>query len=52
MLAGLDSEEDRRAFRALLRRLATHADALDPGRSACVAVPRTPTSLAPLSVLP
>ncbi len=39
VLAGLDSEEDRRAFRALLRRLATHADALDPGRSACVAVP-------------
>ena len=31
--------EDRRAFRALLRRLATHADALDPVHSACVAVP-------------
>jgi DNA-binding MarR family transcriptional regulator len=47
VLAGLDCEEDRQAFRALLRRLATHADALDPGRSACgvvqdAGVPCTP----------
>jgi DNA-binding MarR family transcriptional regulator len=35
VLAGLDSDADRRAFRALLRQLATHADTLDPAPSAC-----------------
>ena len=35
VLAGLDSDADRRAFRALLRQLATHADALDPAPGAC-----------------
>lgn len=30
ILAGLDTAEDRRIFRALLRQLATHANALDP----------------------
>jgi len=35
VLAGLDSDADRRAFRALLRQLATHVDALDPTRSSC-----------------
>jgi DNA-binding MarR family transcriptional regulator len=35
VLTGLENEADRRAFRALLRRLATHADALDPGHAAC-----------------
>jgi hypothetical protein len=35
VLAGLDTADDRRAFRALLRQLATHADALDPAASAC-----------------
>jgi DNA-binding MarR family transcriptional regulator len=37
VLAGLDSEEDRRAFRALLFQLAAHADLLDPVRSSCEA---------------
>jgi DNA-binding MarR family transcriptional regulator len=35
VLAGLDSDADRRAFRALLRQLATHADALDPAPAGC-----------------
>jgi hypothetical protein len=35
VLAGLDSEADRQAFRSLLRRLATHADVVDPARDAC-----------------
>jgi DNA-binding MarR family transcriptional regulator len=35
VLAALETEEDRAAFRALLRRLATHADALDPAPGAC-----------------
>ena len=35
VLAGLDSDADRQAFRALLRQLATHADALDPAHSTC-----------------
>jgi DNA-binding MarR family transcriptional regulator len=35
VLAGLDKDEDRRAFRALLRRLATHANELDPVHGAC-----------------
>ena len=39
MLSGLDSEADRLAFRALLRRLATHANALDPVRGGCEIVP-------------
>jgi DNA-binding MarR family transcriptional regulator len=35
VLAGLDSDADRQAFRALLRQLATHADTLDPAPGAC-----------------
>jgi DNA-binding MarR family transcriptional regulator len=35
VLAGLDTTEDRQTFRALLRQLATHANALDPVRTAC-----------------
>jgi DNA-binding MarR family transcriptional regulator len=35
VLAGLEHEADRRAFRALLRQLATHADALDPVHGTC-----------------
>ncbi len=35
VLAGLDKDEDRRAFRTLLRRLATHANELDPVHDAC-----------------
>jgi DNA-binding MarR family transcriptional regulator len=37
LLAGLDADE-RTQFRALLRRLATHADAADPGPTGCAAV--------------
>jgi DNA-binding MarR family transcriptional regulator len=37
VLAGLDTSGDRRAFRALLRQLATHANALDPMPNACEA---------------
>ena len=33
------TEEDRRTFRAMLQQLAMHVDALDPVRTACVAVP-------------
>ena len=41
VLAGLDSQEDRRVFRSLLRRLATHAgDVPDPGRDACTIGPQ------------
>jgi DNA-binding MarR family transcriptional regulator len=35
VLAGLDSARDREVFRGLLRRAATHADALDPVPDAC-----------------
>jgi DNA-binding MarR family transcriptional regulator len=35
VLAGLETEEDRQAFRALLRQLATHANAIDPVYNAC-----------------
>jgi DNA-binding MarR family transcriptional regulator len=35
VLAGLETTADRQAFRALLRRAATHADALDPVPDAC-----------------
>jgi DNA-binding MarR family transcriptional regulator len=35
VLAGLPGEDDRRAFRALLRQVAAHASALDPVHSAC-----------------
>jgi DNA-binding MarR family transcriptional regulator len=35
VLAGLDGERDRATFRALLRRLATQAGALDPVPGAC-----------------
>jgi DNA-binding MarR family transcriptional regulator len=38
VLAGLDSEGDRRAFRALLFQLAGHADVLDPVRNSCQVV--------------
>jgi DNA-binding MarR family transcriptional regulator len=38
LLAGLDAEEDRRAFRALLLQLAAHAHALDPARNSCEVV--------------
>jgi DNA-binding MarR family transcriptional regulator len=34
VLAGLDSDADRRAFRALLRQAATHASAQDPAAAA------------------
>jgi DNA-binding MarR family transcriptional regulator len=39
VLAGLGAEDDRNAFRALLRRLATHASALDPAAAACALAP-------------
>src|SRR5215467_11358850 len=39
VLSGLDSEADRLVFRALLRRLATHANGLDPVRGSCEIVP-------------
>jgi len=39
VLSGLDSEADRLVFRALLRRLATHANAPDPVRGGCEIVP-------------
>jgi DNA-binding MarR family transcriptional regulator len=35
VLAGLAGDDDRRAFRALLRQVATHASAADPVHSAC-----------------
>jgi DNA-binding MarR family transcriptional regulator len=35
VLAGLDKDDDQGAFRALLRQLATHANALDPVRGTC-----------------
>jgi DNA-binding MarR family transcriptional regulator len=35
VLAGLAADDDRQAFRALLRQLATHADALDPAPASC-----------------
>jgi DNA-binding MarR family transcriptional regulator len=38
VLAGLDSEADRRAFRALLFQLAAHAHVLDPVHSSCEVV--------------
>ena len=39
-LAGLDTAGDRRAFRALLRQLATHANNLNPVPSPCDVVPQ------------
>jgi DNA-binding MarR family transcriptional regulator len=39
VLAALEDQRDREAFRAMLRRLATHADALDPVRNACDLAP-------------
>jgi DNA-binding MarR family transcriptional regulator len=39
ILGGLGSAADRQEFRALLQRLATHADALDPVPDACVLDP-------------
>lgn len=39
VLAGLDSGDDRRVFRALLRQVATHASALDPAPAACDPAP-------------
>ena len=47
VLSGLDSEADRLAFRALLRRLATHANALDPVRGGCEHVPDVGEPCAP-----
>jgi DNA-binding MarR family transcriptional regulator len=35
VLAALGTQDDRRTFRALLRQLATHADAIDPGPGTC-----------------
>jgi DNA-binding MarR family transcriptional regulator len=35
LLSGLDAEQDRQAFRTLLRRLALHASAGEPVRTAC-----------------
>jgi DNA-binding MarR family transcriptional regulator len=39
VLAGLESGDDRRVFRALLRQVATHASALDPAPAACDPAP-------------
>jgi len=48
LLAALATEEDRRAFRALLRQLATHADALDPAPGGCGIAPQVyPADLPP-----
>ena len=41
VLGGLDSEADRRAFRALLFQLAAQAQALDPVRNSCEVVTDT-----------
>lgn len=40
VLAGLEDQQDRQEFRGLLRRLATHAEGLDPGPGACGLVPQ------------
>jgi DNA-binding MarR family transcriptional regulator len=47
VLAGLDSEEERRSFRALLFQLAAHAHALDPVRSRCEVVAEAGLPCAP-----
>jgi DNA-binding MarR family transcriptional regulator len=47
VLAGLDAEADRRAFRALLFQLAAHADALDPVRNRCEVVTEAGLPCAP-----
>jgi DNA-binding MarR family transcriptional regulator len=47
VLAGLDAEADRRAFRALLFQLAAHADALDPVRNRCEVVTEAGPPCAP-----
>ncbi len=39
VLAGLDSEPDRQAFRALLRQLALHASRLEPDPARCAESP-------------
>jgi DNA-binding MarR family transcriptional regulator len=39
VLAGLESERDRRVFRDLLRQAATHVSALDPAADACALAP-------------
>jgi DNA-binding MarR family transcriptional regulator len=39
LAGGLDSGDDRRVFRALLRQVATHAGALDPAPAACDPAP-------------
>lgn len=46
VLTGLESEEDRQAFRALLRQLATHADAADPVHDACDLAQHVPPAVA------
>lgn len=39
LLAGLGTDEDRRAFREMLRQLATHAHDTDPAHSTCETAP-------------
>jgi DNA-binding MarR family transcriptional regulator len=49
VLAGLEDQQDRQVFRALLRRLAMHANALDPVHGACdLARHASPSSPRPL----
>lgn len=45
VLAGLGSDDDRRAFRALLRQLAAHADAQDPVPASCSVATQVPADL-------
>lgn len=45
VLAGLATDDDRRAFRALLRQLATHADAQDPAPACSIAGPAAAAGL-------
>jgi DNA-binding MarR family transcriptional regulator len=45
VLAGLGTDDERRAFRALLRRLAMHADAQDPAPASCSAATQVPAGL-------
>ena len=45
VLAGLGTDDDRQAFRALLQQLATHADAQDPAPASCSVAPETRADL-------
>jgi DNA-binding MarR family transcriptional regulator len=45
VLAGLGTDDDRRAFRALLRQLAMHADAQDPAPTSCSVATQVPAGL-------